>query len=49
MGRASFDAFLRAYAEKFRWGIATTEDFRAMAEAQCACDLASLFNEWVYE
>jgi aminopeptidase N len=49
MGRASFDAFLRAYAEQFRWGIATTKDFQAMAEAQCACDLSSIFNEWVYE
>ncbi len=49
MGRDSFDAFLRAYAERYRWAIATTEDFRALAEVQCACDLATLFNEWIYE
>jgi aminopeptidase N len=49
MGREAFDAFLRAYADRYRWGIADTEDFRALAEEECDCDLGSIFDEWVYE
>ena len=49
MGRQTFDAFLRDYAATFRWGISTTADFRALAEAQCGCDLEPLFAAWVAE
>lgn len=49
MGRETFDAFLRDYAGRFRWGVADTEAFRALAEQHCACDLGALFQEWVYE
>jgi len=49
MGREAFDAFLRAYVDRFRWDVATTTDFRAMAEAQCGCDLGPLFDEFIYE
>jgi hypothetical protein len=49
IGRETFDAFLRAYVARFRWGRPTTADFQAMAETQCACDLDGLFNEWVHE
>jgi aminopeptidase N len=48
MGQETFDAFLRDYSESLRWEIATTEDFLALAEAHCGCDLAALFEEAVY-
>jgi hypothetical protein len=49
MGRETFDAFLRDYVAQFRWRVANTAAFRALAEEHCACDLGPLFEEWVYE
>ena len=49
MGRETFDAFLRDYIAQFRWRVADTAAFRALAEEHCACDLGSLFAEWVYD
>jgi len=49
MGRGMFDAFLRDYVARYRWQIATTAEFRALAEQHCACDLGPLFAEWIYE
>lgn len=49
LGREAFDAFMRAYAAKFRWEEGTTEAFRALAEEQCGCDLGQLFADWVYK
>jgi len=49
LGRETFDAFLRDYAATYRWGIADTAAFRALAEGHCACDLEQLFADWVYE
>jgi aminopeptidase N len=48
MGRDTFDAFMRDYAESFAWRIATSEDFQALAEENCACDLTELFEAAVY-
>ncbi len=48
MGPQAFDAFLRNYYSQHLWGIATTESFRAAAEDACGCDLAELFQVWVY-
>jgi hypothetical protein len=48
MGAEAFDAFLKDYTATFSWNIATTEDLKALAEKHCACDLTSLFDEWVY-
>lgn len=48
MGQESFDAFLRNYSETFRWRIATSEAFQALAEEQCQCDLSPLFDGAVY-
>ena len=42
------EAFLRDYAETFKWEIATPEDLKALAEEYCGCDLTALFEEWVY-
>jgi aminopeptidase N len=47
MGPPAFERFLRAYYSAHKWGIATPESFRRMAEEQCACDLGPLFEEWV--
>ena len=49
MGQKTFDLFMRDYVETFRWQIATTKEFQALAEVHCNCDLSSLFNEWVYD
>ena len=48
MGQEDFDAFLRAYYQANKWGIADGDVFRSMAEAQCGCDLEQLFVDWVY-
>ena len=48
MGQETFDAFFRDYNESFRWQIATSEEFQALAEQHCQCDLSPLFDEAVY-
>ncbi|MGD8759761.1 MAG: M1 family metallopeptidase [Anaerolineales bacterium] len=48
MDQEDLEAFLRDYLETFRWGIATTESLKALAESHCDCDLTPLFLEWVY-
>jgi aminopeptidase N len=47
IGQAELDAFLHDYALTYRWQIATEADFKAMAEAECRCDLSDLFAAWV--
>jgi aminopeptidase N len=46
MGQPAFDAFLADYARTYRWGLATPEGMRSVAEAACACELDGLFSEW---
>lgn len=48
MGQETFDAFLRDYTDSFAWKIASSEDFQALAETHCQCDLSALFDEAVY-
>lgn len=48
MGVETFTTFLHDYYQQYKWGIATTEDFRALAEIHCGCDLTTLFTTWVY-
>ncbi len=48
MGEDTFDTFMRTYSDTFRWGIATPDDFKALAEATCDCDLTELFEAWVF-
>ena len=48
MGTEVFDSFLRDYTETFSWSIATPEGLQSLAEKHCACDLDTIFNEWVY-
>ena len=47
LGPETFAEFLRDYYETHRWGIATGETFRALAEEHCGCDLAEMYAEWV--
>jgi aminopeptidase N len=47
MGTEAFDAFMADYAQTYRWGIATPEGMRAVAETHCACDLEGLWEAWV--
>ena len=47
MGQAKFDQFLKDYSARFRWGIATTADFKAMANQACGCDLSDLYGQWL--
>jgi hypothetical protein len=48
IGADAFAAFLRDLYETHRWGVATTESLREVAESACACDLGGLFSEWIY-
>ena len=43
-----FDGFLRDYYQLHKWGIATGDAFKEIAEQHCQCDLTSMFEEWVY-
>ena len=48
MGQKPFDEFLRDYYQTHKWGIATGDSFKQLAEQHCQCDLTALFEEWVY-
>lgn len=48
IGQEPFDQLMRDYVENYRWKIATAKDFQILAEEHCGCDLADLFNAWVY-
>lgn len=48
IGEDAARAFLRQYFETYKWGIATTEGLRQLAEDSCRCDLTGLFEAWVY-
>lgn len=48
MGQTSFDRFVTVYTHVYEWVIATTDEFKQLAEDTCACDLTSLFDTWVY-
>lgn len=47
-GDEAFFAFLADYREAFEYGVATTEDFRAVAEASFGADLGPFFAQWIY-
>ena len=50
LGDSVFFRSLRAYAQDshFRFGVATTEDFRQVCESVSGKQLAYFFNEWIY-
>lgn len=45
--RPRFDALLREYVEQFRFGLASTSDFKELAGQYCRCDLDAFFDTWV--
>lgn len=47
MGEETFDAFLRQYYQQNKWGIASGNDLKSLAEEKCQCDLTPLFARWV--
>jgi|GEM_PF-135845 len=49
MGQETFAAFLRDYYQSHKWGIATGDGFKQLAEQHCSCDLTPLFEEWVWD
>jgi len=44
-----WETFVRDYYRSYKWGIATTEGFKGLAELHCQCDLTPLFAQWVYD
>jgi len=48
MGESEFDAFMKEYVASNTWGIGTAENMKAIAEANCSCNLTNLFDEWVF-
>jgi len=47
LGVPAFESFLQDYVRSNRWGIATTQEFQALAEDHCGCSLAVLFEDWI--
>ena len=47
LGQAAFDDFLRDYSENNAFELATTSEFRELAERHCDCSLDLFFEEWV--
>ncbi len=48
MGDEVFFEFLKNLFTEYKWGILNTEEFRAVAEESCGCDLQEEFDTWVY-
>lgn len=48
MGDEMFFKFLHALFADYEWGILTTQEYRALAEQTCDCDLQQDFANWVY-
>lgn len=40
---------LRTYADSFKYGTVSTEDFRRIVENVCGLELGTFFNQWVYD
>ncbi|HEX7004953.1 MAG TPA: M1 family metallopeptidase [Trueperaceae bacterium] len=47
VGDSTFDGFINDYVERNAFGIATTLEFRQLAEEHCDCSLQQFFEEWV--
>ena len=48
MGDEAFGKFQKDYYHTYKWGIATTEGLKSVAEEACGCDLTPMFEQWVY-
>jgi hypothetical protein len=49
LGDPVFFEFLQMYFQRHRYGFASSQEFQAMAEETCGCDLDPLFDLWVYQ
>jgi hypothetical protein len=47
LGDADFLKFLQGYFQAYRYGFASADDFEALAEKACGCDLGAMFDLWV--
>lgn len=47
LGDEGFRDVLRAYLERYRWGIATPDDFLDVAESTSGRDLDQIYNTWI--
>jgi hypothetical protein len=49
LGDDLFFEFLKTFLDRYRYEIATADDFQSTAEEVCGCDLEALFDLWVFE
>jgi hypothetical protein len=49
LGDPVFFEFLQMYFQQYRYGFAGSQEFQAVAEETCGCDLDPLFDLWVYQ
>ncbi|MBN1965172.1 MAG: M1 family peptidase, partial [Anaerolineae bacterium] len=49
VGDEAFFSILRTYADRYKYGNATTDDFIALAEEVSGRDLGSLFDAWLHD
>jgi aminopeptidase N len=47
LGDETFKAVLRTYADRYRWRIATPDDFLEVAESVSGRDLDALYSQWI--
>ena len=47
MGTSAFDEFLSNTVSRYSWRVITGEELKAVAESTCACNLDTLWTEWV--
>lgn len=47
MGEEAFAELMMDYVQSNAWEVGTAEEFRALAEEHCECDLAEFWAEWV--
>ena len=48
IGDDAFGKFQKDYYHTYKWGVATTDGLKSVAEAACGCDLTPMFEQWVY-
>jgi aminopeptidase N len=48
VGDTQFFQILRTFYDQYEYSVATTEDFRAVAESISGRDLSAFFQEWIY-
>jgi aminopeptidase N len=49
LGDDLFFEFLKTFLDRYRYEIATADDFQSTVEEVCGCDLDELFDLWVFK